>query len=122
MVSVAQIRSRLESALFSKYGKTVTLRTRGTPTYNDRGDLAIDDITTSSITAVPFDINESRKTYQAFSNYNEGDLSMVVPYTVTISKDDEVTIEGITYQVMEVVKHYLPDNVVTLVRLAKLVT
>lgn len=111
----------MQTQLFAKYGKSVTLRSRGSPTYNERGDETVGDITTSTITVVPYDITEQRRSYESFSTHNQGDVAMVVPYTVSVNQGDEVVMENITYEVKEVVKHYLPENPVTLIRCAKLI-
>ena len=121
MVTVTQFRNTLQTQLFSKYGKSVTLRSRGAPVYNERGDETDADITTSTVTVVPYDITEQRRTYESFSTHNAGEVAMVVPYTVTVNNGDEVVMESVTYEVKEVVKHYLPDNPVTLIRCAKIV-
>lgn len=120
MVTAAQVRQRLQSKLFAQYGKTVTLRSRGTPTYNERGDITADSITTSSITAVPYDVT-SRKEYERFSQFNPGEVALAVPYTVTVSVGDELVMESITYDIKEVIPNYLIDNVVTIIRCAKIV-
>lgn len=121
MVTASQVRSRLQAKLFGKYGKSVTLRSRGTPTYNERGDETSGDITTSTITIVPYDTTEQGRNYEGFSTHNTGDVSMVVPYTVTVNQGDEIVMESITYEVKEVVPNYLVDNVVTIIRCAKLI-
>ena len=114
-----EIREDLEEEVFSEFGKTVTLTTIGTPTYNDRGE--IEDYTSSeaSIVAVPYNIIENRQSHQPFGDLAEGDLDMAVKYDQTIAIDDIVTIETIEYRVKEISKNFLPDNVVTIVRLAK---
>jgi len=44
---------------------------------------------------------------------------MAVKYDQTISIGDIVLIETLTYEIKEIGKNFLPDNVVTIVRLAR---
>jgi hypothetical protein len=120
MVTAAQVRQRLQDKLFSQYGKTATLRTRGTPTYNERGDITTDSISTSSITVVPYDVT-SRKEYERFSEFRPGEVAMAVPYTVSLTPGDEIVLESVTYDIKEVIPNYLVDNVVSIIRCAKIV-
>ena len=120
MVTAAQVRSRLQAKLFTPYGKTATLRTRGTPTYNERGDITTDSITTSSITVVPYDVS-SRKEFERFSTFAPGEVAMAVAYSVTVVPGDELILESVTYDIKEVIPNYLVDNTVNILRCAKIV-
>jgi len=113
------VREDLQEEVFSEIGKTVTLINRSAPIYNDRGEIDSFTETSTSITAVPYNIVNDREDQQPFGTILQGEMDMAVPYTVTINIDDTVVIETVNYKVKEKAENYLPDNVVTIVRLTK---
>jgi hypothetical protein len=116
-----EIRQDLAIEVFNEFGKSVQLVRKGSITYNARGEEEDSVNTTTTITAVPYNIIESRQSYQPFGEMNAGDLDMAVPWDRDIRVKDLVIIDGVTYEVKEVSKNFLPDNVVTIVRLARTV-
>jgi hypothetical protein len=114
------IRSKLQKKVFAKYGKQVTLSSRTATTYNSRGEELTVSATTSTITFVPYDVVNTNKTFQAFGPLLEGQIEAAVPYDTVIAIDDTLTMEGVTYQVKNISKSYLPDVVVQIVRLNKI--
>ena len=121
MVTVASIRNKIQTKILDKYGKSVTLKTAGTETTDTYGDIVDPDFTDSTITIVPYDIIDDREDMQPFGDMEFGDMAAAVSYSVTINVGDRIVMEGDTWEVKDVLKHYLPDNLVTIVRLTKLV-
>lgn len=122
MVKIAKqdiIRTKLQSKVFDVFGKNVTLISKSAPVYNDRGELEGETETNSSITIVPYNIIDKRQTYEAFGQLNEGEMDAAIPYTVTVNIDDSLLIESERWLIKEIAPNYLPDNVVTIVRLSK---
>lgn len=122
MPTVAQIRNSIQEKIFDAYGKSVTLKTQGTPTYNTRGEILANDFSTSSITIVPYDVFVDQEDMQPFGDMGFGDMAAAVPYTVTVSVGDYITIDSQDWEVKETVEHPLPDNLVTIIRLTKVVS
>ena len=114
-----EVRDDLEEEVFTEFGKTVTLKTKGSPVYNTRGELESSTESSTDIIAVPYNIIETRESNQPFGELQEGDLDMAVKYDQSIETGDIVTIESIDYRVDQVDKNFLPDNVVTIVRLMR---
>lgn len=114
-----EIRTDLENEVFSEFGKTVTFIKLSTPTYNSRGEVESSTETQSSITIVPYDIIHDRRNRQPFGDLKEGEMAAAVRYTDDVAKDDKFIIESENWKVIEVSKNYLPDNVVTIIRLAR---
>ena len=114
-----EIREDLDVEVFQEFGKSVTLIRQGEPTLNERGEIESTQDTRSNITAVPYNIIETRGSSQPFGELQEGDLDMAVRYDQSIDVGDKVIIEGVTYKVREVSKNFLPENVVTIVRLTR---
>ena len=114
-----EIRADLEAEVFGEFGKTVTLIKRSTPIYNTRGEEISGTDTQTSITVVPYDIIDDRRDRQPFGDIKDGEMAAAVRYTDTVNKDDKLIIESETWKVIEVSKNYLPDNVVTIIRLAR---
>jgi len=113
------IRTQLDTKVFSVLGKTVTLNSKSAPTYNSRGEIEIASASQSTVTIVPYNIIDSRQSYENFGDLNAGEMDAAVRYDVTIDIDDYFIIESENWIVKEIVKNYLPDNVVTIVRLKK---
>ena len=119
MTIADEFREVLDEDVFSEIGKTVTLINETLPIYNSRDELEDSTEVSTSITAVPYNIVNSRQTHQTFGELDEGDMDMVVRYDQVIAIGNRVIIESVTYYVKEVQENYLPDNVATIVRLTK---
>jgi hypothetical protein len=120
MATAAQIRNQIQSKIFTPYGKSVTLRAKSN-TYNTRGDTISATNSDSTISIVPYDITLEKRMYESFSTVSEGDLFVAVPYSVTIAQGNQIIMDSVTYEVKEVVPHYLPSNLVYVIRLAKVI-
>lgn len=118
MVTVAALRTKLQDKVFTPYGKAVTLKT-ATPSYNDRGEVSSTSYVTSNITIVPYNIVANRQSHENFGSIQEGEMDAAVPYSVTLSVDDIIVIEEENHIVKYIEYNYLPENVVTIIRLAK---
>lgn len=114
-----EIRADLEAEVFNSFGKTVTFINKSTPIYNTWGEIESWTETQSSIVAVPYDILWDRRSTQIFGDMKEGEMAMAVKYDQTANKNDVVVIDSDRFTVVEVNKNYLPDNVVTILRLAR---
>lgn len=125
MVDLAGIRNSLESSLFSKYGKTVTLISKSSPTYNTRGEITGYTETESSITIVDYGITTASKQRLEWGVLETGDRTAAIPYGVDVNIDDEIQIRSTdtaNYRVVDIRQPELPDRVVTLALLRKVTT
>ena len=121
MPTVAQIRSKFDNKLFTPYGKSVTLKSQGTPTVDNYGDIISDDFAETTITVVPYDINTDVEAMERFGDVNFGDVFFAVRYDETPSVGDVIVMEGTDWEIKDVTYHYLPDNLIFIVRCTKLV-
>lgn len=119
MATVEQIRTSIETKVFDNYGKTVTLKTQGTPTYNERGEILADDFTSSSISIVAYDIFLGEESMEPWGDLETGVMQVVMKYTDSVSVGDYLEIDGQDWEVKQEVPHWLPDNLVTIVRIEK---
>ncbi len=119
MTLQSEIRDDLEAEVFGAFGKTVTFINKTTPIYNTWGELEDWTETSTSIVVVPYDITWDRKATQKFGSLKEGEMSVAVKYDQTIAKNDVFVIEEERFSVVDIMKNYLPDNVVTIVKLAR---
>ena len=110
---------RSDEIFNSDIAKTVTLISKSALVYNSRGEQESVTNTSSSISVVLYDINHSTQAFQPWSNVDEGDMQAAIRYDVVINKGDYLTIEGEDWIVKEINKNYLPDNVVTIARIAR---
>lgn len=119
MADQQKIRDTLQTKVFDAFGKSVTLISKSAPVYNDREELENETETNSTITIVPYNIIDKRQTYERFGNLEEGDMDAAVPYSIVVNIDDEMLIESERWFIKEIAPNYLPDNVVTIIRLTK---
>ena len=120
MTTQDDVRQDLDDEIFnSDIAKTVTLISKSALVYNSRGEQESVTNTSSSISVVLYDINHSTQAFQPWSNVDEGDMQAAIRYDVVINKGDYLTIEGEDWIVKEINKNYLPDNVVTIARIAR---
>jgi hypothetical protein len=119
MTEYEDMRTDLQVEVFDVVGKTVTLKSRALPTYNSRGEEESITYSESSITIVPYNLIDNRQSYQQFSNMEEGESLAAIPYDVTVAVDDIIEMEGYEWNIKQIEPNYLPENVVTIVRLIK---
>ena len=120
MAKQDSIRTKLENKVFSVYGKIVTFISKVSPTYDIRGDIvAYGTDSTSETAIVPYNIISNSQTYEAFGALNSGDMDAAVRYSLSIKLDDIFVIDSTRYLIKNIQPNYLPDNVVSIVRLVK---
>lgn len=114
-----KIRSKLATKAFGRLGKSVTFKKKSSPTYNTRGDELSATYTDSTITIIPYDIIDSKESQELFGNVQTGDMAIAIPYTITVSVGDRLTIETQLWEIKEISLNYLPGNVVNIVRASR---
>jgi 1-aminocyclopropane-1-carboxylate deaminase/D-cysteine desulfhydrase-like pyridoxal-dependent ACC family enzyme len=119
MAEYDDIRTDLDNFVFTPYGKVVTFISKSSPIYNTRGELENITNTSSSATIVPYNIAFNRQSHQTFGDLKEGDMDAALRYSVSVEIDDVFTIDSVNWRVKLIEKNYLPENVVTIVRLTK---
>lgn len=119
MVTQELIRTKLQNKIFNKFAKTVTFISKLSPTYNDRGEEEGYIQSTSSVKIVPYNIVSKKQSYESFGELHSGDMDAAVPYDTTVDVGTYFSMEGINWEVKEVQPNYLPDNVVTIIRISK---
>ena len=119
MTYMDKIRVKLQSKLFNQIAKSVTFIKITQPTYNTRGELESYLQSTSSLSIVPYNLIEESRSYQPFGVLNAGQFDAAVPYGTDINKEDQIVMESVTYSIVNVDPNYLPDNVVTIIRLER---
>lgn len=121
-----QVRTQLLNRIFTPYGRSVTLKSAGTPTYNSRGEPIEGNYTESSVLIVDYNITNESKTREQFGNFLAGDRFVALPYDTVISAGDEdspgdiLVLEDGDYRVVEVRKPRLEQEVVILVQVRKI--
>lgn len=114
-----QVRTKLVSKVFATIGKSVTLKSRDAPTYNDRGEQINGTFTESTVVMVPYGIMDSKQSYESFGEQRQGEMDIVVPYDTAIDIKDLITIETVDWEVKAKEVNYLPGNVATIVRVSR---
>jgi hypothetical protein len=120
MAKQDSIRAKLENKVFNVIGKKVTFISKVSPTYDVRGEItAYGTDSTSETEIVPYNIISDSQTYEAFGAVNTGDMDAAVRYSLSIKLDDIFVIDSTRYLIKNIQPNYLPDNVVSIVRLVK---
>ena len=122
MTKQDSIRTKLNNKVFVPYGKSVTLSRLSATTTNTRGETEILSKTVSTINIVPYNIVSNRQTNQSFGVLDSGQMDCAIPYNVTVSTGDLLTIEGYDWKITQIEYNFLPDNVVTIARIQKVQT
>lgn len=116
-----RIRSKLATKIFSTttgIGKSVTLKRVSSTTYDNRGDIASESTTSSTISIVPYD-QITERSHETFGELKAGEVEAAVPYDVTVTIGDTITMEGDDWHINMVSPNWLPGNVVTIIRMSK---
>jgi hypothetical protein len=118
-----KIRTKLANKIFSTnaIGKTVTFISITQPTYNTRGELENWVQSTSNLQLVPYNIISEERTYKEFGPLDEGSFDAAIPYTSSVNLGDKILMESDYFLISKISNNYLPDNVVTIIRLEKIV-
>jgi hypothetical protein len=114
-----KVRTKLQTKVFDRLGKTVTLINKSSVVYNIRGEEEGATETPSSITVVPYSTFSPFENHQPFGSLSEGETDMAIPYDVSFALNDQITMEGDDYIIKNMSPNYLPGNVVWIVRLKK---
>ncbi len=115
-----EFRTDLQNDIFSELGKSVTLITKSGINYNSWGEEESATTTETTITIVPYNITNNRYSDQPMGELDEGDFEAAVPYDTSISAGDLITMDGITCEIKQLSKNYLPGNVCTIISLTKI--
>lgn len=115
------VRNKLATKIFNlkTIGKTIVLKRKSSPLYNDRGELESNTETSTNIICVPYNIMDKQQSYERNGILKSGEMEVAVPWDTEVSVDDIMTIESEDWLVKEIFKNYLPENVVTIVRLVR---
>ena len=117
----SSIRAKLLAKVFNlnTIGMSITLKTQSLPLYNNRGELESTTSTTSTVVGVPYNIVDRNQSYEKFGTLLEGEMDVALPWETVINIDDLLTIASEDWLVKNIEKNYLPENVVTIVRVVR---
>ena len=119
MAEQGDFRTALDEELFQEIGKEVTLISKTAPTYNDRGEVENVSSSNSTVTIVPYNIDHEVQNHQPWGDSKDGQQFAAVRYDVEINIDDAFVIESENWLIKDIERNYLPDNVVSIVRLVR---
>jgi len=117
----SSIRAKLLAKVFNRntIGMSITLKTQSAPQYNDRGEIEDTTSTESTVVGVPYNIIDRNQSYEKFGQLLEGEMDVALPWDTVININDLLTIASEDWKVVNVEKNYLPENVVTIVRVVR---
>lgn len=119
VVSLASIRSTIQSRIFDDIGSDVTTQTISITT-DKWGDKTETVTSTSTFKAVPYNTLYSIREYTSFGTLQKGETDIVVPYTATLNTNMKVVYNGTTYLIQQIEKlPYQGGNIAYVVRLQK---
>jgi hypothetical protein len=112
MATLASIRDKLESKVFTAIGSTATLAAATASSTDKWGDATVTLGTGTSITVVPYGYLNPKVSSQPFGDLKEGEVIVVVRYSQSIGMYDELTFNGTTYVVKQVEQFFFQDGVI----------
>jgi len=120
MAEQDEIRDDLDQEVFNVFGKVVTLNSLSSPTYNERGEQ--EDVVNSqtTVTIVPYNINDRELAQEQWGDVEDGDMEAAIRYDVAVNINDYFLIEGVNWKIASISPNYLPDNVATIALLRRL--
>jgi zinc transporter ZupT len=112
MATLASIRDKLESKVFTAIGSTAVLAAATSSSTDKWGDGSVTLAAGTNITIVPYGYISPRVSAQPFGDLKEGDVIVVVRYTQSIGVYDELTFNGTTYVVKQIEQFFFQDGVI----------
>jgi hypothetical protein len=109
MVSITQLRGKIDAKIFTGLGSTMLVSSIGTST-NTRGDLVSSFGTASSVVGVPYNLIKSRQGKEVFGDIQEGDMVCVFKYDQVIDVGYKVSFKSVNYNVVQVEDFPLLDE------------
>jgi hypothetical protein len=112
MATLASIRDKLESKVFSKIGSAVLVASTTANSTDKWGDASITYAAGASATAVPYDYYKANISFRPFGDLKEGEVVMVFKYDQTINVTDKVTFQSTDYIVKRIEEFFFQDGVI----------
>jgi len=110
MVSVLSVRNKLQAKVFDKLGSNIILNAYTTSTSDKWGDASITYGSNVNSQAVPYNYLKDMLKWETFSDFQQGDVIIVVPYTTSVSPNDKITYDSQTWYVRQVEEFPMGDG------------
>lgn len=118
MVSVTNIRNKIETRIFDGIGSSAEYYASSTRTDNEYGDVTETFDTPVSITIVPWNNMYSQQSFESFGVLEKGEVDIALKYDQTISVYDKIVYDSRTFRVKQVDNYNIKDAVI--VKVARL--
>ena len=103
MALIDDFRSKIEARIFSAdIASSATLSSLVSPSTDKWGDNTASYSAGASIDVIPFTYVSGRNNYQPFGDLQEGDVDLVVKYSVTVTIRDKITFNSTPYFIAEI--------------------
>lgn len=110
MVSVSGVQSILISKVFNSIGSEITIEAYSSDSTTKWGDATITYAAGATSKAVPYNYIAKSLKWEAFSDIQQGDIAIVVPYTTTVGPNDKITYDSKTWYVREIENFVMGDG------------
>ena len=110
MVSVSSVRNKLQAKVFDKLGSNITIEAYSSDVTNKWGDATTTYAAGTSSQAVPYNYLKQQLRWQPFSDFQEGNVIIVVPYGTSVSPNDKITYDGQTWYVRQIEEFPMGDG------------
>ena len=110
MVSVSGVRNKLGTKVFNKIGSNITIEAYSSDVTDKWGDGTITYSAGVSSQAVMYNYVKDSLKWEAFSDFQQGDLAIVVPYDTTVTANDRITYDSQTWFVRQIENFVMGDG------------
>jgi head-tail adaptor len=110
MVSATGVQSILISKVFNSIGSNISIEAYSSDVTDKWGDASITYSAGATTKAVPYNYIAKSLKWEAFSDIQQGDVAIVVPYTTTVTADDRITYDSKTWKIRELERFTMGDG------------
>lgn len=126
MVTIYQdkMRTKLDKKIFNSASfspKEVTVTKKTVPVYNEEDEIESYTESVTETIGVPYALVQGKYSPQPWGLVTEGESEIALRYSVDVDVEDIITIESIDYKVVELDPNYLPESVVKICLLSRII-
>ena len=110
MVSVSSVRNKLQAKVFDKLGSIISIEAYQSDVTDKWGDATITYAAGVDSQAVPYNHIKNLWKVEVFSDFQEGDVIIVVPYTTVVGPNDRITYNGEIWYIRQIERFPMGDG------------
>ena len=119
MSKLTSIQSKLATRVFQSFCSTITIKNISSTT-DKWGDATTTLSSSTTAQAVPYNLFDSKESFEAFGDLQAGDMDMAISYDTVFSATSVIRFDSKDYLIKQIEKYPFADgNLAWIVRLSK---